>query len=112
MKKILDVSWSMWEERNKVLHGASAKEARDKQLSLMHSQVQNLYHRAALFDTKTYPDLGKVFQMTKEKRLKKGLVALKTWTTMATDILIKVEKREARSIERWLKRKETYIGGM
>ena len=48
--------------------------------------------------------------MKKERRLKYGVVALHTWTNMAADIVVKVEKREAGSIERWLMRKEAYIG--
>ena len=108
--KLLAVSWSMWETRNTELHETSVKERRDNQLTRLRQQVDNLYQRASLFDHKVYMDLGEAFKMKKERRLKYGVVALHTWTNMAADIVVKVEKREAGSIERWLMRKEAYIG--
>ena len=49
--------------------------------------------------------------MKPEKRANKGVVSLKTWMKLATHILVKVEKREAGAIERWLCREDTYRGG-
>ena len=80
------------------MHGSSAKENRSKHISTLQLQVYNLYDRATIFYHKKYTDLEKVFNMKQEKRAKKGVVSLKTWMKLATDILVKVEKREAGAI--------------
>ena len=79
-------------------------------MKTLHLQVDHLYERAKLLDNKKYSELSAVFKMQRKKGKKKGIVALTLWINLASVILMKVEKREAGNIDRWLKQKETYIG--
>ena len=110
LKQVLEVSWGMWEARNKSLHGTNVNDVRKKKLDILILQVDHLYERAKIFMSKRDSELSAVFKLQRKQRIKKSLGAITSWIKLATAVLVKVEKREAGNIEKWLTRKETYIG--
>ena len=111
---MIETSWKMWEERNKVIHGNTIEEARMNKIKVLQESILLLYRRARLSHRFMDERERRIFRMDVTKRVKGGVIALETWVKLATMVVEKVEerveKRRPTQIEQWLNRMFSYQG--
>ena len=112
VKWVMDVSWEMWLHRNTALHGNNHKEGKQIKLDNLKRLVDILYQRADKVKCVEDKDVQAVFKLHKEKRKKKGVIALETWVNLAEKVTEKAEKELAdiqrNGLDKWLNRELTY----
>lgn len=113
VQTVIDVTYGMWTERNKELHGESKKEHNQKYVVELQEKVYFLYAR--LRETKVTTDdttehiFGKDRTTTKRKIKKRGIMGMETWIGMAEETIAILERRAQHSIKEWIIRKNTKI---
>ena len=100
--KVLELSWTMWNERNTALHGTNQKELRENHLQQLRQQVDYAYQRANELRTHYAHEINIVFKMKYTKRKKQGVVALETWMKLAENVLKTATMRSKSKLTQWL----------
>ena len=112
VKWMMDVSWEMWQWRNQALHGSNIKEGREKKLKNLQDIVSVLFQRAERVKCLQDEDVRQLFKLNEEKRKRKGVVALETWTDMAGKVVQRAEEKlehtRKNGLDKWLNRELTY----
>ena len=111
--QILNVSWGMWEWRNKILHGISKKDLAREKKALMHQKVDNIYKKLCngqyTQTNKTLNIFGENRNAMKKTIKKRDMEWIESWISMAEEELAGMDKRDKNTIDSWIIRESTKL---